>query len=57
MPRLVTMNNVQADRVSMLDRESIAFDWDIPDEFLTQRTLTDQAFRERYLTQFRSAWK
>lgn len=57
MPRQVTMNNVQADRVSTLDRESIAFDWDIPDEFLTQRTLTDQAFRERYLSQFRSAWK
>lgn len=57
MPRQVMMNNLRTNRVSTLDRESIAFDRDVPDEFMTQRTLTDQAFRERYLAQFRSAWK
>ncbi len=57
MPRHVTMNNLLAHRVSTLDRQSIAFDWNVPDEFLTQRTLTDQAFRERYLSEFRTAWK
>ncbi|TXI48902.1 MAG: outer membrane lipoprotein-sorting protein [Lysobacter sp.] len=57
MPRQVIMKNLLANRVSTLDRQSIAFDWQIPDEFLTQRTLTDQAFRERYLAEFRKAWK
>lgn len=57
MPRQITMNNLAARRVSLMDRQSIAFNGPVPDEFLTQRTLTDHAFRERYLNQFRTAWK
>ncbi len=56
-PKQVAMTNFTARRVSVIERESIVFDLNVPDEFLTQRTLTDQAFRERYLSQFRSAWK
>jgi uncharacterized protein YnzC (UPF0291/DUF896 family) len=57
MPRQITMNNLLTRRVSLMDRQSIAFNGEVPDEFLTQRTLTDHAFRERYLNQFRTAWK
>nr|PZN18951.1 MAG: hypothetical protein DIU80_22230 [Chloroflexota bacterium] len=57
MPRQITMNNLLARRVSLMDRLSIAFNGPVPDEFLTQRTLTDHAFRERYLAQFRNEWK
>lgn len=57
MPRQVIMNNLQTKRVSTIDRESIVFDWNVPDDLLTQRMLTDQAFRERYLGEIRKAWK
>lgn len=53
MPNQITMNNLLARRVSVMDRESMAINMDVPDEFLTKRTLTDHVFRERYLTEFR----
>lgn len=53
MPKQITMNNLLASRVSVMDRESMAINMDVPDEFLTKRTLTDHVFRERYLTEFR----
>lgn len=57
MPRQIMMNNLQTKRVSTIDRELIVFDRDVQDEFLTQRVLTDQAFRERHLGELRKAWK
>lgn len=54
MPRNITMNNLATGRVSVMNRQSIAFNVEVPDEFLTKRTLTDHAFRERYLNEFRS---
>ena len=57
MARDITMNNIAANRVTTMKRLSIAFNVDIADEFLTQRTLTDFAFRERYLSQYRTHWK
>lgn len=54
MPRQITMNNLLTHRVSMMDRQAMALNMDVPDEFLTKRTLTDHVFRERYLTSFRT---
>lgn len=49
MSRKVTMNNLTENRVSRMDKPFIAFNVDIDDELLTQRALTDFAFRERNL--------
>lgn len=57
MPRNITMNNLATRRVSVMDRQAIAFNAEVPDEFLTKRTLTDHVFRERHLSEFRSYLK
>lgn len=49
----MTMNNLVTKRVTHMKLFSIAFNIDVPDEFLTQRTLTDFAFRERELVKIR----
>lgn len=51
--RRMTMNNLSTRRVTNLELISVAFNMDVPDEFLTQRTLTDFAFRERNLGKLR----
>ena len=51
--RKMTMNNLVTKRVTHMTLYSIAFNIDIPGEFLTQRTLTDFAFRERELAKLR----
>jgi len=56
MARDITMNNIATKRVTTMKRLSIAFNVEIANEFLTQRTLTDFAFRERYLSKFRTHW-
>lgn len=56
-PRREVMRNLKNQRVSIIDRQATIFDHPIPDEFLTQRVLTDNAFRQRYLDQFRRAWR
>jgi hypothetical protein len=55
--RKITMNNLSARRVTLADLMSVAFNMDVPDEFLTQRTLTDFAFRERNLAKLRAYLK
>jgi len=57
MPRQITMDNLATRRISVMEREATALNIPVQDEYFTQRTLTDSAYRERYLTQFRSAWK
>lgn len=57
MPRQVTMDNLPTRRVTVMDRLAIAIGLDVDDDYLTQRTLTDHAYRERYLAKFRSYWK
>lgn len=57
MPRQVTMDNMTTRRVTVMDRLAIAIGLDVEDEYLTQRTLTDHAYRERYLAKFRSFWR
>ncbi len=50
----VTMNNLVTRRVTHMNSLSVAFNIDVPGEFLTQRTLTDHAFRERNMVQLRT---
>lgn len=57
MPRQITMDNLATRRISVMEREATALNIPVHDEYFTQRTLTDSAYRERYLTQFRAAWK
>lgn len=52
--RSVTMMNLVTNRLSNLATLEINIDLAIPDEFLTQRTLTDVAFREAELIKLRS---
>ncbi len=51
--RKLTMNNLKTKRVTNMSLFSIAFNIEVPDAFLTQRTLTDSAFRERELAKLR----
>ena len=52
-----TMNNLYTRRVTNMDLISVAYNMEVPDEFLTQRTLTDFAFRERNLVKLRTYLK
>ncbi|MFV2058480.1 MAG: outer membrane lipoprotein-sorting protein [Thiohalomonadales bacterium] len=51
--RMVIMMNLQTNRVTRLTLDEIALGVDIPNGFLTQRTLTDFAFRENELSKLR----
>lgn len=51
--RDVTIMNLQTQRLSRMETSEIAMGVDINEEFLTQRTLTDFAFREKELNQLR----
>lgn len=57
MPRQVTMNNIDTRRVTIMNRERIAFNLEVDNEYFTQRALTDFIFRERYLDNFRNFLK
>ena len=50
LAKKVTMNNLLTSRVTLMELISVAFNMPIPDEFLTQRTLTDFSFKEKNLT-------
>ncbi|GAB1269804.1 hypothetical protein NBRC116493_30570 [Aurantivibrio infirmus] len=52
--RSITMMNLVTNRLSNIATLEINTNIEIPDEFLTQRTLTDVAFREAELTKLRS---
>lgn len=56
MPKLVTMDNVATRRVTVMAREGTALNFKIQDEYFTQRTLTDHAYRERQLSELRALW-
>lgn len=55
--RDVTVINVQSKRLSNMLTESITVNANIDDEFLTERTLTDFAFREKHLKNLRSQFQ
>lgn len=56
LPRQVTMDNLTARRVTVMDRTAIAVNIQVDDDYLTQRALTDDAYRERYLSIYRKKW-
>jgi len=51
------MNNFISQRVSQLQTESVKFNLNIADEFFTQRSLTDFAYRENQLQALREQAK
>lgn len=52
--RKAEMNNLVSRRVTIMELMSIAYNIEVPEGFLTQRTLTDFAYREKILAQLRS---
>ena len=52
--RSITMMNLVSNRLSNMALIEIYTDLKIDDEFLTQRTLTDTAYREAKLSQLRT---
>ena len=48
------MNNLTTSRVSQMDKMAMRHNASVDDEFVTQRALTDFAFRERHLAGFRA---
>jgi len=52
--REATIMNLKSLRLSNMSTQKIALNVDVNDEFLTQRTLTDFAFREKHLSQLRA---
>jgi hypothetical protein len=52
-----SMNNLTSKRITVWEQTGIALNVDIEDEFLTQRPLTDFAYRERHLERYRNYLK
>jgi len=57
MGRSLTFYNTVSNRLTNMKLEAINFDMDIKEDFLTQRALTDQAFREKFLKDLRKQAK
>jgi len=55
--RKLNMNNMQSRRISTMKLEHVSLNVPVDDELMTQRTLTDNAFRERSLAQIRASGK
>jgi hypothetical protein len=53
LPRKAMMNNLIKRRVTTWERTRVAYDVEIDKEFLTQRSLTDFAYRERQMQHYR----
>ena len=50
----VVMNNLGTSRISQMDKTAMRHNVQVDPEFLSQRALTDFAFRERNLEKFRA---
>ena len=50
---LVSMNNLTKRRITVWEHPDIVLNVDIDEEFLSQRSLTDFAFRERHMQTYR----
>ena len=57
MARSLTFMNLVTQRLTNMKIEAINFNINIEPAFLTQRALTDQAFREKYLINLREQAK
>jgi len=55
--RDVTLINLQSQRLSNMKTEAITMNVEVDDEFLTQRTLTDFAYREKTLEELRKQFQ
>ena len=53
LPMKASMNNLLKRRITMFETSAVALDVDIDDEFHTQRSLTDFAYRERQMQIYR----
>lgn len=51
------MNNLTNRRVTVYDQVNVSLDVDVEDEFMTQRPLTDFAYRERTMDKYRNHLK
>jgi len=57
MARSLTVMNLVTNRLTNMNMEAITFGVDIDEAFLTQRALTDKAFREKHLNALRAQTK
>jgi hypothetical protein len=57
MGRSLTFFNTVSNRLTNMKLEAINFNMDIKEDFLTQRALTEQAFREKFLKDLRKQVK
>lgn len=57
MPRQNLMDNLVDQRITVMTREAAAIGVEVGDEYFTQRTLTDEVFREKFLNQLRNSLK
>ncbi|HEU5133663.1 MAG TPA: outer membrane lipoprotein-sorting protein [Steroidobacteraceae bacterium] len=55
--RQQTMNNLSTGRITSIDNISVTYHKDVPDELLTERSLTDFTFRERNLALLRNYYR
>ncbi len=55
--KTTTMNNLSSRRVTDLKLITVGYNMEVTDDFLTQRSLTDFAFREKNLTKYRTFMK
>jgi hypothetical protein len=55
--RQQTMNNLATSRITSIDNISVTYHKDVPDELLTERSLTDFTFRERNLAMLRHHYR
>lgn len=53
LPVKASMNNLLKRRITVMEMSAVALNVDIDDEFLTQRSLTDFAYRERQMQLYR----
>lgn len=54
LSRSQTMNNLATNRITSIDNISVTYHREVPDEVLTERSLTDFTFRERNLALLRT---
>jgi hypothetical protein len=52
-----TMNNLSTNRITVIQNLSAAYNKEVPDELMTERSLTDFTFKEKILATLRSHYK
>lgn len=52
-----TMNNLATNRITVIQNLSAAYNKEVPDELMTERSLTDFTFKEKILATLRSHYK